>query len=206
MSDNNVLTAEQMQENYEKFANLCERLGDRAAPIGVMLDELAERLATAPASSRRDFHAAYPGGLIDHSLRVMRYATTLRKHIDVYSDIPMESVVIASLFHDLGKVGAPGPDGADYYVVQDSDWHREKLGEYYKVNRDAQFMTNVDLSMLILMHYGVRLTQDEMLAIRLNDGPVDDANRKYVMREPPLALLIHQADRLACEAEKVDTQ
>jgi hypothetical protein len=40
------------------------------------------------------------------------------------------------------------------------------------------------------------------LAIRLNDGQYDETNKRYSMKEPPLALLIHMADRIVCETEK----
>lgn len=200
--DNKVLTEEQIAENWEKFQGLCGKLGTRADSISTMLEEMGIRIATAPASSRREYHAAYPGGLVDHSLRVARYGLMVQKTFDIFSGISKESVIFACLFHDLGKVGEPGPDGKDYYVVETSEWHREKLGKYYKPNEDAQYMKNVDHTMHIFMYYGIKPSQDEFLAIRLNDGPADDMNRGYTMREPSLALLVQIADRMACEEEK----
>lgn len=200
--DNLVLTDEQMLDNITRFSELCERVGQhRVAGVKRMLDDMGDRIATAPASSRREYHAAYPGGLVDHTLRVLVYALQLKKNVDIFSEIPTESVVFSALFHDIGKVGLPGKDGADYYVVEGDDWQR-KRGKYYEVNRDVQKMQNVDNSMLILLHYGINVTQDEYLAIRLNDGQYAEGNRQYAMHEPPLAILIHMADRLACEAEK----
>lgn len=200
--DNRVLTDEQMVANFAKFEQLCGKLGDRTPAVARMLEEMGTRIAAAPASTRRDYHAAYPGGLVDHSLRVAQYALLLRKSVPLFEGLAPESVIFGSLFHDLGKVGEPGPDGEDYYVVESSEWHREKLGKYYKLNEDAQFMENVDHTMHVLMHYGVKPTQDEFLAIRLNDGPGVDMNRNYQMREPLLAVLVHMADRLATEEEK----
>lgn len=201
-NDNKVLSDEQIMANFQKFESLTQRLGDRAPAIKRMLEEMGTRLATAPASSRRDYHAAYPGGLVDHSLRVAQYALTLRKTFDMFEGLSPESVIFASLFHDFGKVGEPGEDGADYYVVEMSEWHREKLGKYYRMNEDSQYMDNVDLTLYTLLYYGIRPTRDEYLAIRLNDGPYSEANKKYAMREPKLSILIHMADRLASEEEK----
>ena len=53
---------------------------------------------TAPASTR--FHAAYEGGLLDHSLNV--YNVLISKHYDPAGD-DIESFTIASLLHDLCK-------------------------------------------------------------------------------------------------------
>lgn len=201
MSDN-VLTQDQIVENFNKFEGLCNRLGTRSGPINNMLEDMGTRIATAPASSRKQFHACYPGGLVDHTLRVVKNALTLRSTFDVFSQLSTESVLFAAIFHDFGKVGQPGPEGADYYVPEESDWHRDKLGRLYNLNEDIQFMSNVDHTMRILLHYGIKPTEEEYLAIRLNDGPYEKANEKYAMREPTLAVLIHMADRLACEMEK----
>jgi len=202
MSDNEYLTQEQIAANFNQLEGLCERLGDRVPAIKFMLEEMGIRIATAPASSRKAFHAAYPGGLVDHTLRVCKNALTLKKSFDLFDKLSNESVIFSAIFHDFGKVGQPGPSGGDYYLVQDSDWHRQKLGQYYKSNEGIQFMSNVDHTIRILIHYGIKASEEEYLAIRLNDGPYDEGNKKYGMREPTLAILIHMADRLACEMEK----
>jgi hypothetical protein len=43
---------------------------------------------------------------------------------------------------------------------------------------------------------------DEWVAIRINDGMIVEENRCYAMGEPTLALVVHMADRLACQEEK----
>lgn len=201
-TDNNVLSQEQIVDNFNKYEQLCQRLGIRTVSVNAMLNDIGARLAVAPASSQKAFHAAYPGGLVEHSLRVAKNALTLHKTMKVFEHLSSESVVFAALFHDLGKVGQPGPDGQDYYVVETSEWHREKLGKFFKVNESIQWMQNIDHTSMLFFHYGIVPTQDEYLAIRLNDGPYAEENSKYAMKEPPLALLIHMADRLACEEEK----
>lgn len=55
---------------------------------------------TAPASTR--FHAAYEGGLLDHSLNV--YNVLISKHFNPETD-DLESYTIVSLLHDLCKAG-----------------------------------------------------------------------------------------------------
>ena len=55
---------------------------------------------TAPASTR--FHAAYAGGLLEHSLNV--YDVLMEKHYDPAQD-NLESCTICALLHDLCKAG-----------------------------------------------------------------------------------------------------
>jgi len=46
------------------------------------------------------------------------------------------------------------------------------------------------------------LTQDEMLAIRLNDGQYADENAPYKLKEPMLADVVHMADLISTKQEK----
>ena len=53
-------------------------------------------------------HHAYKGGLAQHSLEVLRYA------LDNNKNCPQDSVIIASLLHDLCKTKYNFPDGVEY--------------------------------------------------------------------------------------------
>jgi putative nucleotidyltransferase with HDIG domain len=191
------LTPEEIAANFDKFRSLCEKLGDRSEAALDLVDTLGERLALCPASSRKEYHAAFPGGLVDHSLRVLTNALKLCKAFEY--NVPRDSLIIGCLFHDLGKVG---DHENDYYLPQDSDWHREKLGEMYKKNKEMQYMTIPDRGVWLCQHFGLKLTQAEFLAIKLNDGQYDETNAPYKMQEPLLADIVHAADLVSCKQEK----
>lgn len=191
------LTPEQIAENFEKFRSFMEKLGDRSEPALALVDHLGERLAMCPASSRKEYHAAFPGGLVDHSLRLLSNALKLCKTFNW--EVPKDSLIIGCLLHDLGKVG---DHEKDYYVPQDSDWHREKLGEMYKHNKEILYMTVPDRGVWLCQHFGLKLTQDEWLAIKLNDGQYAEENAPYKMKEPLLADIVHLADYISCKQEK----
>jgi putative nucleotidyltransferase with HDIG domain len=191
------LTPEQIAENFDKYRSLCEKLGDRAESALVLVDSLGERLALCPASSRKDYHSAFPGGLVDHSLRVLTNALKLSKAMGW--ELSRESLIIGCLFHDLGKVG---DHQTDYYVPQDSEWHRDKLGEMYKHNKALQYMTVPDRGVWLCQHFGLKLTQDEWLSIKLNDGQYAEENALYKMKEPQLVDAVHMADLISTKQEK----
>jgi len=197
MEDKN-LTPEEIQSNWNKYRALLEKnLGDRSAAASAMLDALEDRLAMCPASGRKDFHNAFPGGLVEHSLRVLRNAMTLSRSFGW--QLPKDSLIIGALFHDLGKVGN---QDQDYYVPQDSDWHRDKLGEVYKHNKDIRYMTVPQRGLWLCQHFGLRLTHDEYASILLNDGWVLQENKPYCLKEPLLAHVIMTADYIATCQEK----
>lgn len=194
-----MLSEEQIVANWEKYSNLLLQTGEhRSEQLQAMLDHLGDRLVMCPASSKRDYHNCFVGGLVDHSLRVLKNCTRLMKVApDVYGGIPEESVVFAALLHDLGKVGTLDEDR---YLPQTNDYYKSR-GNLFEVNSKVT-TKNVHSSLFLLQHFGVKMTYDEFEAILLNDGPVTEDGREYCMRETPLALLIQQADRLSCEQEK----
>ena len=90
------------------------------------------RLSPLPASSFEHFHNSFPGGYIDHVLRVTRNAIQmyeLQKEwgIDM-KDLTKESVIFTALHHDLGKLGTVEED---YYIKNDSEWHVKNQGKIY---------------------------------------------------------------------------
>jgi len=153
---------------------------------------------TAPASTRLEFHSCYLGGLLAHSLNVV---ANLRKLVGSLCSGKYDDPTLAfvGLFHDLGKAGT---GTKDLYVPEPSDWHREKLGQLYQVNPDLQYMSTGERSLFNLQRYNIELSNDEYLAIKLNDGQYVDENRSYRMREPELALLVHWADMWSVRQEK----
>jgi len=192
-----TLSPEDIASNFDKYRSLVEKIGDRSEPALAMVDHLGERLALCPASSKREYHAAVPGGLVDHSLRVLSNAMKLCKAFSW--DIPRDSLIIGALFHDLGKVG---DHEQDYYLPQTDSWRQDKLGEMYTHNRKMQYMTVPDRGVWLCQHFGLKLTQEEFLAIKLNDGHFDETNAPYKMKEPTLAVAVHMADLIATREEK----
>ena len=153
---------------------------------------------TAPASSRAEFHSCYPGGLLVHSMNVIQNLNRLAKSLcpGQYED---NTLIFVGAFHDLGKVG----DGEnEYYLPNSSDWHVKK-GMLYETNKDCEIAATEDRTLYLLQRYEIKLNSEEYLAIKLSDGQYCQSNDKYKMKEPLLALLLHWADRCACEIEKL---
>jgi hypothetical protein len=194
-----MLSEEQIVANWEKYSSLLLQTGEhRSEQLQALLDHLGDRLVMCPASSKSAFHNCFVGGLVDHSLRVLKNCTRLMKvSPDVFGGIPEESVVFAALLHDLGKVGDLENDR---YLPQTNNYYRER-GNLFEHNH-VVVAKNVHASLFLLQHFGVKMTYDEFEAILLNDGPVTDDGREYCMKETPLALLVQTADRLSCEQEK----
>lgn len=187
-----------LEENYVKFLSLVDKLDDsRKSAVLNMLNDLGDRLVIAPASHKTEYHSAYPGGLVEHSLFV---CMNLLKLVKLFAPNKWsnDTLILVSLFHDLGKVGN---EKNDFYIPQDSDWHKER-GMMYKFNENLEYMTHAQRSLYMLQHYNIPLSQEEYIAILVHDGQYAEENRKYAMKEGMLATMLHQADIISVQQEK----
>ena len=194
------LTPEQILENWNKCLSLCEKLGDRAEPVQNLLEFFGDRFVCAPASTKIDHHCCYPGGLVQHTLNVIRNAFLVSKNFFPDSNISKESIILVAMLHDIGKCGSLSED---YYVPQESQWHRDKLGENFKCNHAIQYMPHAHRSIYLLQYFNVKLSEEEFVALIAHDGPYTDESKSYMFKEPVLASIIHVADLIATKQEKL---
>ena len=184
-----------IESNWNTFEKLCRKLPDEN--LDDLLNNFAERLIMCPSSPRLDQHGAFPGGLIQHSLDV---TGTMRKLSQTYQlDLPVESVLKVGLLHDIGKIGDLDNE---LFIEQDSEWHREKLGQMYKYNENIQKMSVSHRTLFLLQKFNISLTNDEWIAIQLAQGSHFEENRFYVGSEPSLAITLQQSKSIVIHKER----
>lgn len=192
--------AEAISRNFETFKAQTAKIGgERAEKLLRWLgsaDGIDSGIIMAPASTRLEYVCAYPGGLVEHSLRVLQTFAKLRKALDLVEKISVESVVIASLYHDLGKVGT---EKQGYYTECTSQWHRDKLGQMYNINDSLRHWQPTQLSLFRLGQLGVALSENEWVAIASVGAPrVAGEDAPTPHSEPILAVVLQQAVKHAC--------
>lgn len=183
-------------KNFELFKTQASKLGPKGGNLQQYLNVNAERIMLAPASTKRDYTCCHPGGLVEHSLRVLQNAAKLRQVYNLLSDsVETNSLILCSLFHDIGKVGT---DTKDYYVDNTSEWHRDKLGIMYNIAERFQFIPATQLSLLILSQNMVSISIEEWYAISVigNKNVREDVPNSN--GEPWISLILNQAVKAAC--------
>jgi hypothetical protein len=204
------MDTEEVGKRLELFQNLIEK-DSRSDKLNTMYEAFADQLALAPASGKHHYHNAFPGGYVDHVVRVAEMAVKQAKLWEDMGgtiDFTRQELIFAALHHDLGKLGT---EDTPYYVEQDSDWHR-KRGELYKFNEALPYWKVTDRALFILQKYEIPITDKEWLAIKLSDGLYDDANKSYLINYMPypmhtvLPRIIHVSDYLACQLENDKTR
>ena len=204
------LTAEEIQQDWEKLMFLIKFhiKGDRQENLLKMYDDFKDRMMFAPASAKEHYHNAMPGGYIEHILHIIKFSLQLKEVWEgngAMINFTDEELVFAAMHHDLGKVGDLEHD---YYIPQDSDWHRKNQGSIYKHNPELQYMSVPDRGLWLLQHYGIKVTDKEYIGIKLTDGLYDESNKKYLMTYLPewqlrsnMSYILHQADMMATHIE-----
>ncbi|WP_253951907.1 HD domain-containing protein [Xylanibacter caecicola] len=158
----------------------------------------------APASVQR--HLSRNGGLLEHSLNVCRVALKLREAMTVLKPgvegrLPEDSVIIASLLHDVCKSNIYHKTTKYRKNVQG----RWEPYEGYEVDYSRFPVGHGEKSVIMLLRLGLELTNDEIVAIRWHmsawnlafQSYEDKCNISAAAEGYPLLALIQAADGLA---------
>ena len=204
------LTEKQILDNWNKLMKLIEDTfeGERKEKLLEMYKHFENRMVTAPASGKAAYHNAMVGGYVEHVLHVTDCALKIKNLWEserAMINFTDEELIFAAMHHDLGKVGDLEQD---YYIPQDSEWHRKNRGEIFKHNPALQYMTVTDRAIFILNHFQITMSEWEYIGLRLTDGMYEDANKSYYMSYNPdwslksnIAYILHQADMMATHIE-----
>lgn len=176
-----MLNEKERTDNAEKFKVIYETYITRPGAEQLMywLEDVG--FFEAPASTK--YHGNYAGGLVEHSLNVfMRLLWVRREEKEqTYND---ETLAICGLLHDVCK--------ADSYMLKD--------GEYKNTNH---FPVGHGEKSVIQIQQHMRLTDEEILAIRWHMGGWDNAVRggsydfNNASKASKLVSMLHIADMAA---------
>lgn len=206
------IPAEKIKSNLDEFIQTMDSFGERSKDLRKLYESFGvERIALAPASSVNFHHNCFPGGYVDHVLRVVDFS---RKNLKYYSHLGFDisgftekELLFAAFNHDLGKLGYPVENGS-HYLTNDSEWHVKNQGKVYKKNPSIPFMKIPDRSIYLLQRFGVRISHNEYIAIQCHDGIYDESNKPYFSAYSPedrpsncMLEILHFADLMASRLE-----
>ena len=162
----------------------------------ILTDELVkylgEDLFTAPASTMKSLHNAFPGGLVDHILKTTKYAIGINRLLPQGIEVDAQSIVKVCFLHQIGKTYL--------YKWCESEWHRNNQGKMYDFNEELTSMKVGERSVYYAMKYGVTLTEEEYQSIVNYDKSDDDKQSKWY--GSTLSTILKQANELAIIEEK----
>ena len=192
-----------MKDKQTKFKEML--LSTKRVGMENVIEKL-EKLGFFKAPASTKFHLNYEGGLLEHSMNVCNMALELRELIirkkeELHDALPKESVIIAALLHDVCK--------ADIYKPAIKR-QKNECGVWCDVPGYDEDYKNFPLghgekSVIWLLQNGMKLTADEIMAIRWHmtawdlpfQSPEMKGNLNAARNLCPLMTLIQAADGLA---------
>jgi hypothetical protein len=163
-----------MSLDQTKIVANTKKYFETATKNGFMNDELmsflGEQFIKAPATSMTSYHNAFEGGLIDHLLKVAKYAIGINNSLPEDERVDQTSLLKVCLLHGIGK--------AKLYTLCTSEWHRKNQGKMYEFNEDLVSMRVGERSAYYAISHGVSLTEEEFTAILFFDK-TDDKMSEY---------------------------
>lgn len=189
--------------NKEKFCHLLRSTAREG--VETIISELEDSgFFEAPASANH--HLNCTGGLLQHSLNVCETALAMRSYFEeknqMYAHgIPRDSVIIASLLHDVCKCDIYKEALVNKRSI-DGKW--EKVPGYVVDCEDLP-VGHGEKSVIMLLLWGLKMTRDEILAIRWHMHAWDLAFQSYEQKmniekareTAPLCVLVQCADGMS---------
>lgn len=183
------LTKEIKDNNKTLFLDTNKKYGILTDDI---LSAMGDTLFECPASTMLDLHNACEGGLVDHILRVAKYAANINKFLPEFSKQEVTSIIKVAFIAELGKIGL--------YEKETSDWHIKNMGRIYNFKKDVVSMRVTERSLYLANQYGIQLKDYEFSAIANYDK--DDSDKQSYWHGDILGIICKMANRLAIEEEK----
>lgn len=154
-------------DSWEKYVNIVSTLGEEE--VNNLIENIGERLSVATYSLTNKEAYCNNGGLVQF---IIQYAKKAKQVKDAFfSHLDTKSVIKCALLSEIGRIGT---QEHDRLIVQTSDWHREKLGQYFTWNDKCPKYYVPHMTLFWLNKYSVKLSEDELLSIILSQGRNDE--------------------------------
>lgn len=176
--------SEMQKEKFLLLINQVER-----DDLDLLIDNLESMgFFYAPCSTTN--HLNVYGGLVEHSVNVCNIALKVSDSVG-YSN--KESVIIASLLHDVGKCGDYGKQNyiENYIKGKGKDELIQSTAKPFVTNKDLLYIPHEVRSIAIVRQW-FSLTEEEEHAIYYHNGKYTHTG--YDLKETPLQMILHFSD------------
>jgi len=180
---------------WTKYSKLLEKVGNKN--VNNLINKWDQRIIMASFSQREKEPFCGIGGLVEYSLELAKAANNISKALNY--DLDSKSIIKCSLLSILGRVGNVSHDR---YVECTSDWHKEKLGQYYDWNEECPKYQVNDMTLYLLQRYDVYLNWEEWEAISLMKDMISEDNKFYNMHKSRLTLVMQMAHESVMKDER----
>ncbi len=179
---------------WSKYEGLLDKLQDEN--IRRLLDEQGQRIIMGTYSQRDKEQFCGIGGLVEYALELAKTSSAISKALNY--DVNKASIIKCSLLSILGRVGTLV---IDRFVDTTSEWHKEKLGQYFDWNESCPKYQVNDMTLFWLQHFKIDLSWDEWNALSLFRDNYSEINKFYGSHKSRLATVLCLANEAILKDE-----
>lgn len=179
---------------WSKYEGLLNKLENEK--INTFIEQEGQRIISGSFSQRTKEPFCGIGGLVEYSLELAKTASSISKALNY--DVSKASIIKCSL---LSVIGRAGTLTINRFVDTTSEWHKEKLGQYYDWNDECPKYRIGDMTLYILQHYDISLSWDEWLAISLVSDTTPETTKFYGYNKSRLATVLSIAHETVLKDE-----
>ena len=179
---------------WSKYEGLLNKLQDEN--INNLLEKQGQRIIMGTYSQREKEQFCGIGGLVEYALELAKTSSSITKALNY--DLSKASIIKCSLLTVLGRVGTPD---IDRFVDTTSDWHKDKLGQYFDWNEDCPKYQVNDMTLYWLQRFNVTLSWDEWNALLLIRDNSSEVSKFYGAHKSRLATVLSLANEAVLKDE-----
>ena len=186
---------EKLWSSYENLTKMTN-----SEDLSRFIEKQGQRILECSYSQRTSEPFCGVGGLVEYSLELLKTCKKLNEVLG-YQINPV-SMIKVCLLSDVGRIGNLHNDR---FIICESEWHKEKLGQYFDWNESCPKFNINDMSLWFAQHYNITLTWDEWQAILLSKDFTNEENKFYASHRERLAILINLSKQtvLKNESDKI---
>lgn len=188
--------SEFFKEEFENLLGLTDR--DDKELLLTNLDSMG--FFNSPCSGGN--HLCEYGGLVEHSVNVCKLALSIAFAVGYKNQ---DSVIVASLLHDVGKCGDYGKQNyiENYIRGKGKDELIQSTAKPFVTNKELLYIPHEVRSVAIVRQF-FELTEEEEHAIYYHNGKYTHTG--YDLKETPLQMIIHFSDLYCSRTEDKESE
>lgn len=165
--------------------------------IQELLDQQGQRIIECTYSQKISEPFCGIGGLVEYAVKL---AKTSKKLAETFQyNVSPSSVIKCALLSEVGRIGN---FNYDRLTISTSDWHKEKLGQYYNWNDDCDKYAINHMTLFYMSRYNIGFTWEEYQSLILLNSVDYDMSNFYGHYKSNIASILLMAKEIVLKKEK----
>lgn len=190
----NNLPQRDIESMWNLYENLIKKINNNN--ITKLIDNIGQRFVEQSYSQRTNEPFCGIGGVLEYSLELAKSAKKINDSLGY--EVDNLKIMKICLLASISRIGT---NEQTRFIETTSDWHKEKLGQYYDWNTFCPKYKISDMTLFMLQQSNIDLSWDEWISIKLLDDFKNDDKQFYYNSKSKLVSIIQIANEHVLDKE-----